>query len=511
MSRTYIALTLGPIYKTLTNARATRELWGASYLFSYIMAQLLTKFKENGVTIISPYVPNTIPQNGAGLFPDRCYCIAPNEQALDTVLTVRKTVIEQLAKDIAKDIKVVENEVLVFLQQYLKVYVLEQEIDNANPLLQLNRVLDTLELQDTIVPVEKRNYIADLLNKVNKSFLTQAAFGHNRSFNTLIEIASQGLASIDKQKYDAIIKSTLNAQKDSQSNTAQDEANTIKELKQKENFKDDFRTYHKYICIVHADGDNVGSAICGLKNTEDISDFSQKLYDFGIDAVEAIKQYGGLAVYAGGDDLLFFAPVMNGRKSIFDLIKDIDKLFEKTVSSIETDLGRTPNPMQLSYGVSISYYKYPMREAIEKSKDLCFTDAKKTKNAIALQVLKHSGQYWDTTLQKGSDIHKSFSTMLSSQLDKGEQMLKSVLHKLDAGAAVFKEIGNDKNRIANYLKNSFDEDVHKTPEMKKYFEDIATLIHAVLNEKPNEPIQARLDKVYALLSTIHFLKRKDQE
>jgi len=43
---TYIALTIGPIYKTLSSAKKTRELWGGSYLFSYIMKQIILEFKE---------------------------------------------------------------------------------------------------------------------------------------------------------------------------------------------------------------------------------------------------------------------------------------------------------------------------------------------------------------------------------------------------------------------------------------------------------------------------------
>ncbi len=41
----YIALTIGPIYKTLSSAKKTRELWGGSYIFSYIMKQIISEFK----------------------------------------------------------------------------------------------------------------------------------------------------------------------------------------------------------------------------------------------------------------------------------------------------------------------------------------------------------------------------------------------------------------------------------------------------------------------------------
>ncbi|MDR2511860.1 MAG: hypothetical protein LBC89_05325, partial [Bacteroidales bacterium] len=34
---TYTAISIGPIYKTLTMARKPLEIWAASYLFSYLM------------------------------------------------------------------------------------------------------------------------------------------------------------------------------------------------------------------------------------------------------------------------------------------------------------------------------------------------------------------------------------------------------------------------------------------------------------------------------------------
>ena len=37
----YIALTIGPIYKTLKNAKKPKELFARSYIFSYIMKNII--------------------------------------------------------------------------------------------------------------------------------------------------------------------------------------------------------------------------------------------------------------------------------------------------------------------------------------------------------------------------------------------------------------------------------------------------------------------------------------
>lgn len=39
--KSYIGLTIGPIVETIGNAKQTGELWASSYLFSYIMKNII--------------------------------------------------------------------------------------------------------------------------------------------------------------------------------------------------------------------------------------------------------------------------------------------------------------------------------------------------------------------------------------------------------------------------------------------------------------------------------------
>ena len=50
----YIALTIGPIYKTLANSKKPKELFSGSYIFSYIMKQIIQNFKDR--EFITPYI-----------------------------------------------------------------------------------------------------------------------------------------------------------------------------------------------------------------------------------------------------------------------------------------------------------------------------------------------------------------------------------------------------------------------------------------------------------------------
>ena len=70
----YIALTIGPIYKTLAFAKRTRELWAASYIFSHMMEEIVEKINtiEKYEIILPVRSKSTEPLNkDVGLFPDR--------------------------------------------------------------------------------------------------------------------------------------------------------------------------------------------------------------------------------------------------------------------------------------------------------------------------------------------------------------------------------------------------------------------------------------------------------
>jgi CRISPR-associated protein Cmr2 len=51
----YLALTIGPIVETLSESKKTKELFAGSYLFSYIMKNILKKLNSNGYNLIVPY------------------------------------------------------------------------------------------------------------------------------------------------------------------------------------------------------------------------------------------------------------------------------------------------------------------------------------------------------------------------------------------------------------------------------------------------------------------------
>ena len=73
--KTYLALTIGPIYKTIQRARKTRELWAASFLLSQFMKKLLEGLRGFG-TALSPdlaQLDSGQKHHGAGIWNDNCF------------------------------------------------------------------------------------------------------------------------------------------------------------------------------------------------------------------------------------------------------------------------------------------------------------------------------------------------------------------------------------------------------------------------------------------------------
>lgn len=71
IEKKYIALTLGPITRTIGLAESTKELWAASYFFSYLAKKVIFPFRDRNFLL--PLVDEQMfgTSNGAGVFPDR--------------------------------------------------------------------------------------------------------------------------------------------------------------------------------------------------------------------------------------------------------------------------------------------------------------------------------------------------------------------------------------------------------------------------------------------------------
>lgn len=480
----YIAITLGPITRVISMAKSTKELWAASYLFSYLAKQLIRPFKERNFLL--PYLDPRMDQPevtlGAGVYPDR-YIFEAQEGDFELLCKRVDQVLADLAIDITAklSLKVDMSKVEAYLRHTLKIYFCELAFDDS----QVDQVvslceqrLATLECQDCYPLKEQKqeDYLPQYFSRVNDSFLVKDGFGgekKGRLFETVLECSSGG-------------------------KTMEDTALLL--------------PYEKYIAIVRADGDNLTATIKQLKaKGKDIQSLSSALFEFSIQAIACIKEFGGMAIFVGGDDLLFFAPVRRGQnnQTIFDLISELDGAFKDCLNKALQEEA----PSTLSFGVSMTYHKFPLFEAVEQAEDL-LSKAKRApgKNHLAWRLRKHSGQIVQGLMPKAdSELYQQFGNLLAIAKDEQqkEDFFRSFTYWLSANSThlaylLSKPAESAARMLINCFRNNFNEDVHVG---KAAFEQQLVdylLAAAKASEKPEQAI----DELVAVLRFVGFLISK---
>lgn len=504
MTNKYIGVTIGPIGKTFQSAKKTGQIWGASYIFSYVMKNMIMEIRNKDIVeeFILPYVDDTIfdIKEGVGLFPDRLIFKAkPN--GFEKMSEIRDKVINELGEKVAGVIEENKTEVTKYLKEYFMIYFLEEEVKDGSPILKLTPYLDMLELQQNIINEENVNYLMELLKNKNVkgSFLTNDGFSSDfEKFDSIPDIAIRDIQQLDE------IKSEIDY-------TGIDDEKYFEELYKKLAEKNLLKKHHKYVAIVQTDGDNIGEVIKNIGGDEqELKVFSEKLFCYAIDAVDAIRKKGGYPIYAGGDDLLFFAPIINGEKTIFDLLDSINQKLDNYFKQEKENLKLSPS---LSFGVSITYYKYPLYEALEQASELLFNKAKKfkmnnkRKNAIAFQVIKHSGQVFGATIRNGSNSYHEFKKLIKCCEEKND-ILQSILFRLHQDKELLKNILNRNNdMLDNYFANNFNEDIHEETKKKEFILAVKELIKKTHIET-NDNIKS-IDQVYSYLKFLKFLNEEN--
>ena len=534
---TYFALTIGPIQKTLLQAQRTREFWGSSYLFSWIMREIINGLIEKkSICKEDILMPNrdshNNPKMGTGLYHDRMIAQI-NTDKKDIMLRDFKEIADKVMNKISK---ASENSVvdMALLQSYFRLNAIFLNLENEKNIVEIvTNYLDSLELQNPIFHESFKIDWQELIFNLNKNiFYDDAAV--DRFFPSIPEIATKGLVHLEQKRYQQYVKQEIyqifqndNLPNKKNETTAQD--NFIKELSNDPNFRDAFHNYHKYVAIVHADGDNLGDTIRKIGDkAEEVKRLSRALFSFASKAVDNISLYGGTNVYAGGDDLLFFAPVAilgtNGQQTIFDLISELDELFNREICRKPEISEILPNIWPtLSWGVSISYYKFPLTEALNSSRNLLFNDAKnyEGKNAVAFKLTKHSGQSFGATFGKGSNVYKQFIDLLNNKFNNKTEFINSLQYHIFENQALIKEvlrIEDDYERetkITNYFTNFFDEEIHY--EKNDFISNVQKILIHSFNDSygrdnnHDQRVNSAIDITYSALRFIHCLNSKSDE
>ncbi len=501
----HIAITIGPIYKTLVKAKKTRELWGASYLFSYLMEQFLEPFRSND--FIVPYIQDDglfdpYEKRSVGVFHDRAIFIAKegDKEKLDRHI---QTVLTKLA----------ENSPLseAFVKSYFQINVIEVDVpEGANVIETVTPYLDTAELFYRVGQYDENELIRFL--RGDNRYIKNRAFSSSRQkkgFPSLPEIALHDL--LDSTDILDYLDNRL------------DEEESVYET---DVYREKIKPYHKYVAIVNADGDRMGKVVETMRTKKDYQKLSKALLGYALEADQIVADYGGQTIYAGGDDLLFFAPVVsdtpNNRKknrvTIFELCEELSKLFDQKMAPFNAKLPEDKKA-SISFGVGVTYYKFPLYEALERSYDLLHKakSDENERNKIAYEVIKHSGQVFGAVVPKNDKLlYEKFLEITHYEEKKDfENFLHSLHYKLYQHRGTISRIATKENgddRMQHFFDNYFDEGIHKSFE--SIFSELSILIPLAYlayglpkeeNDDKNGSKDPALDFVYAALRFKKFL------
>ncbi len=512
----YLALTIGPVVKTLMEARKTRELWAGSFLLSKLMEHICEELDPDSKHLIIPSFKTADKSRnryGAGLYPDRLFMKADGvkektvDKAIDAALQklAEETLLSsdwQNDQEKGQRIK----SAVQFWKQFFRIrYVLKelQDINSGALSRELTPYLENAELEDTLFPEEPSLHELYHLFEKEKS-------GKLRLYQAEL---SQALKGAKKGTYGAVMaKGSLfpstNAIAALELYTKEDGALfDVVESSEADFDEEEDRFYelieaqgsslkpyamsrHKYYCIVQADGDNIGKVIQQLDTEQDYKDFSARLAQFGLDAAEKINEYGGKPIYIGGDDLLFLAPVMNDGKSIFNLVQELDQTFPATYKGQD---------ISLSYGINMVYYKFPLFEAIGDAYELLAkskaykNQQQQVKNALSFQLTKHSGSFFNASCSKEflaatvAAIHAFQQTgarekagLISSLMFK-VNTLRPLLNGIAAQEAANADEPALQSRLQNFFEAFFNE-WESAPGFKVQSEAIIDLLLAAYKE-----------------------------
>ena len=429
MANTYIAVTIGPIFDTINLASSPSALWAASYLFSMLSKSICEILTESGIDkedIISPYYDPEDKllnkKDGVGLFHDRIIFRA-EDFPIERFREVKDRAIEKTL-----NLFQFKEEDTAYFKKYFLISAYSFQADS--PILESANALDCLELAVPFAEERGKNPLLTL-------YTSDDAEHRNQQLTTLVdnmEITQWQLYNSNHQ-----VMSLL-----------QIAGNLIPaEIARK------YKKY-RYYAVVRSDGDHMGDIIKKLKTDKDIREFSNACLNYCADVAAKAKEFGGVTIYSGGDDLLALIPVENSRgETVFDFIKAVNVVFGKAFEKYPVDVS-------LSFGVCVSYYKFPLYEALQQSAYLLFCVAKNYRNCTAIRFQKNAGQseglvVFNDSLERYLLLHKEVT---GGKSEGNSEIILSAMHKLEQFKTMFNSV-ESLEEIKNLFNNTFDADAHK--------------------------------------------------
>ena len=465
MQKYYVGITIGPIIETLNLASRPLSLWCASAMFSWLTEDLCSRAISVGGSIISPYYPQgkapseySVVSDSVGKYHDRILFSVERDDLDDLEAKVKdmingskaaladELVSDELAKasGYGNNIKALKDAVTDHLQVRYVIGEKDERSDfGINSILKYSPYLDAAELSTVFSTVQTIQPI-----------------------KTLFEGNSAGNDNKDQyEKHNELVKLCfgIGQKRESSLMKSQGKVRDIESIADSD--KDSDRKIFNYYAVVQADGDNIGKLLESFISDEETRAFSKMCLEYTGKAAEMINDFGGMTIYAGGDDLLFISPLQSRTgKTLFELCNDINNVFKETFNDLNCE-----NKPTVSFGISVNYKKYPLYEALkdslylltERSKDV---PSGKEKNRTTVRIRKGSGQSVIFRYANDSIVYKKLIEILGLGQAANEASLHSMLYKTILYRPILSSALKTEKDLAEVYKNLFDSEYHGSVE-----------------------------------------------
>lgn len=433
----YVGITIGPIFKTIGEAISPAGLWFGSYFFSTVTKKLCEKLVEiPNVKVFSPFYDSNSNQNpqedGIGRYHDRILSSVDGNTVTEEKL---QKIISAVKKEMAgKFGKFNSGQIENFINNYLRIdfvffnektmnEIKEKSVKDGNNIaIILNDALDKLELMAAGKGRTDMNLFAPFFagKKDNRNcYIKGSELFTDTKLNSQLLTSYSDHASELKSIEDIAL--SRKKEENSSEEVPDGEVAPIRS---------------EYYAVVNSDGDKVGTLLKDLCRGVDISQQSDRINSFSKaclkyagEAAELVGNYGGMTIYAGGDDLLFIAPVY----SLFSLCRELDETFKNTLKEILSDVEIN---VSLSFGVAVQYVKYPLYEALERARVQLYKAKESCGNRLGIELVKHSGK--TVQLMVENEKLEAIDTLITYRAAMKDQALESVLYNLQDTEIVFK-------------------------------------------------------------------------
>ena len=195
MSNKYFAINIGPVAKTIGLARKPRELWLASYIFSYLAKHIISILKRENCTLLSPATFDK--PYGIGLYPDRIFF--NSEKDSSDILGYIETAWEQF------------NQGLGFDRSYFNIMLSECMASSHSEGIQtLNKKSDLLELSNFAQDDDSIQKVYDMItastSNSSRILYKDAGFEGKMPVETLAEISAVSLSGTNADNWEEFCK-----------------------------------------------------------------------------------------------------------------------------------------------------------------------------------------------------------------------------------------------------------------------------------------------------------------